>query len=288
MDSLTVKTSAKINLSLDVTGKRNDGYHFIESIFQSIGIFDIVTVTKTVGDITLTCDDDSVPCDIRNIAFKAALLFFEYTNIESGAKIHIEKHIPSQAGLGGGSSDGAAVLYALNRIFKTDMPIDLLGEIGGKISADTAFFIYGGTAYVRGIGEIISSVRYIPPIHLVVAKGKAGISTPEAYKAIDRLNNPPHPKTQKLLEAIDKGKFLKKCDLCENIFELITQTKDVFDLKKFMLDSGAKAAVMSGSGSSVFGIFENEAEARSCEENLRKYYYYAKYCTAIPNSIYEI
>lgn len=288
MESLTVKTSAKINLSLDVTGKRNDGYHLIESIFQSISIFDIVTVSRTDGDISITCNDDSVPCDIRNVAYKAALSFFEHSDIEAGANIHIEKHIPSQAGLGGGSSDGAAVLYALNRIFKTDMPINRLGEIGGKISADTAFFIYGGTAYVRGIGEIISSIRYIPPVHFVVAKGKAGISTPDAYKAIDSLNALPHPKTQKLLDAIDKGKFLKKCDLCENIFELVTQTKDVFDLKKFMLDSGAKASVMSGSGSSVFGIFENEADARSCEKNLRKYYYYAKYCTSIPNSIYEI
>lgn len=288
MNSIKVKTSAKINLTLDVTGKRNDGYHLIESIFQSIGIYDILTVSKADKDITITCDDDSVPCDIRNVAFKAALLFFEYTNIESGVKIHIEKHIPSQAGLGGGSSDGAAVLYALNRIFKTDMPIDQLGEIGGRISADTAFFIYGGTAYAEGIGERITSIRSIPPVHLVIAKGKAGISTPEAYKAIDRLIDPEHPKTEKLLEAIDKGKFIKKCGLCENIFELVTQTRDVFDLKKFMLDSGAKTAVMSGSGSSVFGIFEDEETARKCEENLQKYYYYSKYCTAVTSSILEI
>ncbi len=288
MDSLKVKTSAKINLSLDVVGKRKDGYHMIESIFQSIGIYDIVTVKKADKDITITCDDESVPCDIRNVAFKAALLFFEYTNIEGGAEIHIEKHIPSQAGLGGGSSDGAAVLYALNRIFETDMPINILGKIGGKISADTAFFIYGGTAFVRGIGEKIFVIRSIPPVHIVVAKGKAGISTPEAYKAIDTLDSPPHPETQKLLEAIDKGKFLKKCGLCENIFELVTQTRDVFDLKKFILDSGAETAIMSGSGSSVFGIFADEQSARKCEENLRKYYYYAQYCTAVTNSIYEI
>lgn len=288
MDNIKVKTSAKINLSLDVIGKRKDGYHLIESIFQSIGIYDIVTVSKAEKEITITCSDDKIPCDIRNIAFKAALLFLDYTGIESGINIHIEKKIPSQAGLGGGSSDGAAVLYALNSIFETNMPIYQLAELGGKISADTAFFIYGGTAYVRGIGEKISAIRSIPPVNLVIAKGKAGISTPEAYKSIDKLVNPEHPQTQKLLNAIDKGKFLKKCSYCENIFEQVTQTRDVFDLKKFMLDSGAEKAIMSGSGSSVFGIFEDEKTARMCEKNLQKYYYFAQYCTAVTRSIFEI
>ena len=288
MDSIKVKASAKINLTLDVTDKLPNGYHLIESIFQSIGIFDIVTVTKAAKDIKITCDDKSVPCDFRNIAYKAALLFFEHTGIEAGAEIHIEKHIPSQAGLGGGSSDGAAVLYALNRLYDTKMDITQLAEIGGRISADTAFFIYGGTAYVKGIGEKIFAIRSIPPVHMVIAKGREGISTPEAYAKIDGLVNPPHPKTKALAKAIDKGKFIKNCDLCENMFELVTQTKDVFDLKKRMLNYGAKTAVMSGSGSSVFGIFETEEEADICKEHLRKCNYYAEYCTAVTQGIYEV
>lgn len=288
MDSIKVKASAKINLTLDVTDKLPNGYHLIESIFQSIGIFDIVTVTKAAKDIKITCDDKSVPCDFRNIAYKAALLFFEHTGIEAGAEIHIEKHIPSQAGLGGGSSDGAAVLYALNRLYDTKMDITQLAEIGGRISADTAFFIYGGTAYVKGIGEKIFAIRSIPPVHMVIAKGREGISTPEAYAKIDGLVNPPHPKTKTLAKAIDKGKFIKNCDLCENMFELVTQTKDVFDLKKHMLNYGAKTAVMSGSGSSVFGIFETEEEADICKEHLRKCNYFAEYCTAVTQGIYEI
>lgn len=288
MDSIKVKASAKINLTLDVTGKRNDGYHFIESVFQSVGIFDILTVTKTEAGINISCDDPSVPCDIRNIAYKAALLFFEYTGINAGADIHIEKYIPSQAGLGGGSSDGAAVLYALNRIFDTKMAIPELAKLGVRISADTAFFIYGGTAYVSGIGDKISALRSIPPINLVIAKGKAGVSTPEAYAAIDGLFNARHPKTQELIKAIDNGKLLKKCNLCENIFEYVTLNRDVFDLKKYMLDFGAEAAVMSGSGSAVFGIFDDEKDAVKCAEQLKKYYYYAEQCTAVSQGIYEI
>lgn len=288
MDSIKVKASAKINLTLDVTGKRDDGYHFIESIFQSVGIFDILTVKKAAGDIRITCDDETVPCDMRNIAYKAALLFFEYTGIESGVEIHIEKHIPSQAGLGGGSSDGAGVLYALNRLYDTKMSISELAAIGGRISADTAFFIYGGTAYVSGIGENISAIRSIPPVDMVIAKGYSGISTPEAYKEIDSLVNPKHPDTKTLSEAIDKGKFLKKCGLCENMFELVTKNRDVFDLKKHMLDMGAECAVMSGSGSAVFGIFENEQDALKCEANLKKYYPFARYCKAVTQGIYEL
>ncbi len=288
IDSIKVKASAKINLTLDVTDKLPNGYHLIESIFQSIGIFDILTVKKASEDIKITCNDDTVPCDFRNIAYKAALLFFENTGIKAGVKIHIEKHIPSQAGLGGGSSDGAAVLYALNRLYDTKMDITQLAEIGGRISADTAFFIYGGTAYVRGIGEKIFAIRSIPPVHLVVAKGKEGISTPEAYARIDGLVNPHHPNTRELAKAIDKGKFMKSCELCENMFELVTETRDVFDLKKHMLNYGAKTSVMSGSGSAVFGIFETEEEALKCRDNLKKYYYYAEYCTAVTQGIYEV
>jgi len=288
MDSIKVKASAKINLTLDVTEKLRNGYHNIESIFQSIGIFDILTVEKAEKDITITCDDNTVPCDMRNIAYKAALLFFENTGIKAGCSIHIEKHIPSQAGLGGGSSDGAGVLYALNRLYDTKMDIAQLAAIGGRISADTVFFIYGGTAYVKGIGDKIFAIRSIPPVHLVIAKGREGISTPEAYQKIDSLVNPHHPETKALAKAIDKGVFLKNCELCENMFELVTETNDVFDIKKAMLDNGALNSVMSGSGSAVFGIFESEEQAKKCRNILKKKYEFAEYCTAVTQGIYEV
>ena len=288
MKSLQVKAAAKVNLSLDVIGRRRDGYHDIKSIFQSIGIFDIVTVQQTTKGIEITCTDREVPCDQRNIAYKAAKLFFEYTGIKSGVSIHINKNIPSQAGLGGGSSDGAAVIYCMNKIFDTRMPIPELADIGGRISADTAFFIYGGTAFVEGIGDIINPIRSIPPVDIVVAKGLSGVSTPEAYRKIDALKDPSHAKTGRLLKAIDEGKFLRKCSLCENIFELVTDNRDVEDLKKHFRENGAETALMSGSGSSVFGIFSDKKEAVKCCRTLQKYYYYAEYCTAVTQGIYEL
>lgn len=288
MNSITVKTSAKINLSLDVTGKRQDGYHNIKSVFQSIGIYDIVTVDQADKGINLTCTDLKIPCDSSNIACRAAQLFLDYAGINSGVRIHIEKHIPSQAGLGGGSSDGAAVLYAMNHIFDTKMPVSELAGIGGQISADTAFFIFGGTAFVEGIGDIINPVRSIPPIDIVVAKGSSGISTPEAYRKIDELTNPVHPKTGRLLKAIDEGKFIKKCKYCSNLFEQVTDNRDVFDLKKHFYEMGAETAIMSGSGSAVFGIFSNTKQALKCCRQLQEYFYYSDYCTATTRSIEEI
>lgn len=286
MESVTLKASAKINLSLDVTGKRNDGYHEIESIFQSVSIYDTITVTKLDRpEIIISCSNPEVPCDKSNIVYKAAELFFRETKITGGASVHIEKEIPLQAGLGGGSSDGAGVLYALNMLYDTGLYGKRLTELGGKVSADTAFFTVGGTAYVSGIGEEIQSIRYIPKVDMVIAKGASGISTPEAYRKIDSLASPVHPRTQKLLSAIDKGKFISKCELCENIFERVTELKDVTDLKKLMLQNGALSSVMSGSGSSVFGIFPDKESAERCAGILSEKYPFAKYCRAVPDSI---
>lgn len=285
MDSIKVKTSAKINLSLDVVGRKPDGYHLIESIFQSVNIYDIITVSKIENGIHLTCNEPEIPCDSRNIAYKAARLFLDKTGIKSGINIHIEKHIPSQAGLGGGSSDGAGVLYAMNTLFDTNIDICDLAKFGANISADTAFFIYGGTAFVQGIGEIINPIRLLPPIELVIAKGRSGISTPEAYKMIDELSEPNHIDTRKLLKAIDKGKFMYHCNCCGNIFEQVTSIIDVFDIKKRMLTNGAENAVMSGSGSAVFGIFKDSEAAAKCSEKLKNIYPFVVHCQTISQSI---
>lgn len=286
MDNVKLNVSAKINLSLDVTGKREDGYHNIESIFQSVGIYDTLTVSKLkTSGILISCDTPGVPCDKTNIVYKAAEVFFRHTGIKCGVGIHIEKRIPSQAGLGGGSSDGAGVLYALNMIFDTGLEGKKLTELGGKVSADTAFFTLGGTAYAEGIGDDIHSIRYIPKADLVIAKGSSGISTPEAYKKIDALSEPHHPETAKLVRAIEKGKFLSKCHLCENIFENVTDNADVTNIKKIMLQNGALNSVMSGSGSAVFGIFPDREKAVACAEKLSAVYPFAVYCRAVPESI---
>ena len=173
----------------------------------------------------------------------------------------------------------------MNELFETNIDIGELAEIGSKISADTAFFLYGGTAFVQGIGEIINPIRLLPPIDLVIAKGASGISTPEAYQMIDKLSEPYHINTHKLLKAIDKGKFMNCCDCCGNIFEQVTAINDVFDIKKRMLASGAENSVMSGSGSAVFGIFKDSETADKCAEKLKKIYPFAVHCKTIPQSI---
>ncbi len=286
MNTLTVKTSAKINLTLDVTGKYNNGYHSIESIFQSVGIYDIIKVTRLEKpEILISCSDLQVPCDKTNIVYRAACLFYEHTGADGGAAIDIEKHIPSQAGLGGGSSDGAAVLYALNKIYKTGLEGAELTKLGGMVSADTAFFTVGGTAYVCGIGDEIHSIRYIPKVDIVIAKGRSGISTPDAYKKIDMLRNPHHPDTKRLVKYIEAGKFLKHCDLCGNLFEDVTVLDDVEYIKQIMYSENALTAVMSGSGSSVFGIFPDKGSAVECVVRLKEKYPFAVYCRAEPDSI---
>ena len=286
MDSIKVQASAKVNLSLDVTGKRNDGYHNIESIFQSINIYDTITVSKISNPlIEISCNDPVIPCGKTNIVYKAAKLFFEKTGISHGISIYIEKKIPSQSGLGGGSSDGAAVLYALNILFGAELDGRELTTLGGKISADTAFFTVGGTAFASGIGDVIEPIRYIPNVDMVVSKGYSSISTPTAYQKIDMLTNPRHPKTDNLLKAIDKGKFMSNCDLCENIFESVTDLDDVNEIKRKMIRYGALTSLMSGSGSAVFGIFESSKEAIKCAELLNEDYPFCIHCKATANSI---
>ena len=212
-------------------------------------------------------------------------LFFEKTGISHGTSIYIEKKIPSQSGLGGGSSDGAAVLYALNILFGAELDGRELTTLGGKISADTAFFTVGGTAFASGIGDVIEPIRYIPNVDMVVSKGYSSISTPTAYQKIDMLTNPRHPKTDKLLKAIDKGKFMSNCGLCENIFESVTDLDDVNEIKRKMIRYGALTSLMSGSGSAVFGIFESSKEAIKCAELLNEDYPFCIHCKATANSI---
>lgn len=286
MDAISLKVSAKINLSLDVVGERTDGYHNIESIFQSVGLYDEIAVKRlSERKIILKCDEPGVPCDKTNTAFIAAELFFKKTGIIGGAEISVKKNIPSQAGLGGGSADGAGVLYALNKLFKAGLDGKKLTRLGAKVSADTAFFTVGGTAFVSGIGDVIHSIRYIPKTNIVIAKGSSGISTPEAYKKIDSLGTIQHSDTQKLLKYIDEGKFLKKCSLCRNVFEDTADLPDVTRIKQIMLSRDALTALMSGSGSAVFGIFPTAESAERCVGTLKRDYPFAVCCTTVPESI---
>ena len=281
---MKVKTSAKINLALDVTGKLPNGYHKIESVFQTIGLYDEISVEFTDSDIELTCEKpdipafaDDIPCDGRNIAYKAAKKFIDDNNLDTGCRICIKKGIPSQAGMGGGSTDAAAVLYCLAEMTG--------GEIIApeKLGADVPFFLTGGTAYVTGIGENVRKIADCPKKILVIAKGSEGVSTIEAYRKIDLLDNPAPVFVKKLVNAIENGDNIT--DYIGNIFEQAVNLAEVDDIKQKMLKFGAETACMTGSGSAVFGIFNDMESAEKCHIWLTEIAYFSRVCETVTESI---
>lgn len=275
---MKVKTAAKINLALDVTGKLPNGYHEIESVFQTVGLYDEITVQLT-GDkkISISCNTESIPCDERNIAYKAAKKFIEENNMEVGCKIHIQKNIPSQAGMGGGSSDAAAVLFCLNKI--TGKNIAKPEELG----ADVPFFLTGGTAYVTGIGEKITPINNYSGKILVIAQGTEGVSTAEAYAKIDKLENPAPLNVKGMVNAINNGESISP--YVDNIFESAINLAEVEDIKQQMLMAGAETACMTGSGSAVFGIFDDMQKAQKCSFDIMDASPYISYvCKTVSKS----
>ncbi len=284
MNSLSVNTSAKINLSLDVTGKLPDGYHTIESVFQTVGIYDTIHIELSGGNnISLECDSPEIPCNEKNIAYKAVMLFKEMSEIDFGCKIRIEKHIPSQAGLGGGSSDGACVFYILNKLLETDYKFSDMLPYAVKLGADVPFFLMGGTAYAERIGEKLTPINDCSGKIMLIAKGSAGISTPQAYRNIDMLENPVHPQTKKLLESIKSGnKNLYK--YYANIFEQAGIPEDVNIIKNTMMNNNALCSVMTGSGSAVFGQFEYIDYALKCRDILKNQGFYSEICCTVKDS----
>lgn len=281
---MRVKAAAKINLALDVTGKRSDGYHTIESVFQTVGIYDEVTVELTESGIALDCEvpeelvsAEPIPCDERNIAYKAAKLFFDENRMDCGCRIHIKKGIPSQAGMGGGSADAAAVLYCLTA---------LTGErvsAPERLGADVPFFLTGGTAYVEGIGEAITPIAGYPGRIMVIAKGAEGVSTAEAYRNIDSLTDTPHPDAGKLAETISNAPG-EAYRYFGNLFEAAVKLGDVDRLISEMTGSGALKANMTGSGSAVFGLFESSRQAEECASKLKAQGFFACVCETVPES----
>lgn len=286
---MKVLSAAKINLALDVTGRLDNGYHAIESIFQTVGLYDEVTVDLTDdGIISITCElpeffeqSDPIPCDERNIAYKAAKRFFEQNGMDCGCRIHITKGIPSQAGMGGGSTDAAAVLYCLGKLTGKSF------SAAEKLGADVPFFFTGGTAYVSGIGEKIEPAPDYSGRILVIAKGKEGVSTAEAYARIDALTNPVHPETDMLAEALRNSPDTAY-RYFGNLFEQAIQLEEVSDIEEIMSGNGALNAVMTGSGSAVFGLFDTQEKADSCAEKLREKGYFAQACKTVAESFVNL
>ena len=230
-------------------------------------------------EITLTCDVPAVPCSPKNIAWKAAQRYREATGLQSGVQIQILKRIPMEAGMGGGSTDGAAVLLALQELTGNALPQEKLLEIAVSLGADVPFFLYGGTAYGAGIGEKLEPLPLFSTDCLVIAKGTAGISTAQAYGAIDALQNPKHPPVQQLRKALEAGGTAAEiAPLCGNLFELAVELEEVQQIRSTMLEQGALCSVMTGSGAAVFGLFPNRESAESACAVLRKQVPFAEVC----------
>lgn len=275
MNNITVTALAKINLMLEVTGKRPDGYHELVTIMQSISLSDTVFVqTTTNGEINVDCKGVELNNTCDNIAYKAAKAFYEHTKIHCGGlSIAIDKQIPLQAGLGGGSADGAAVLTALNKIHGFVCSNEELCRIGTGIGADVPFCLVGGTKLCKGIGEEIS---YVPPLEscfIVIAKGASGISTKEAYRRIDSLTARGSADISLYDGSIGS---LKK--IGGNIFEEVTESRDISALKEMLLQHGAEYSAMSGSGSAVFGLFRDKQAPKKCCKALELNGFFADVC----------
>ncbi len=271
---ITVNAPAKINLSLDILGKRNDGYHLVKMLMQSVSLSDTVTVWDTgEEDISLSCNMDGLPDGEENIAFQAARAFFTHTKLKNpGIAIKIKKRIPLAAGLAGGSADAAAVLVALNQMMDAGLSKEDLCDIGEEIGADVPFSIMGGTMVASGIGTILTPVLDLPACYFVIAKPPIQVSTKKAYSLADERERWGGPHTDEAVEAVCGGCLKVIGQSLYNDFEEILSLKEVQHIKQVMKDCGALGACMSGSGPSVFGLFAEKGEAEDCADTLRDHY----------------
>ena len=248
---------------------------------QSVSLHDIVTVERVdTSAVSVSCTDAKIPCGSGNIAYKAAEAFFAAAGVENtGIHIHIVKNIPSEAGLGGGSADGAAVIFALDRLYNTNLGEEKLCEIGAKVGADVPFCIKGGTVLCEGIGEIMTALKPLPQCTIVIGKGSGGVSTKEAYAAIDRMGRVSACDFE--VSAFD-GDIAQIAKVCSNVFEYVSDIDEINDVRDIIAKSGALCAVMSGSGSAVYGIFTDNAAAKACGELLGAAGFYSNICQPMP------
>ncbi len=283
MDNLTVKAFAKINLSLDVLGTLPNGYHEVKMVMQTVSLYDLVELKKTSAGITLGCSLKFLPTGEDNLAYRAAAAFFEETGIAGGVDIFLKKHIPVGAGLAGGSSNAAAVLKGLNTLYNANLSTGKLCEIGTKLGADVPYCIIGGTRLAEGIGEKLSPLPKLPPCYIVLVKPSFSISTKWVYDNIDACPDIVHPPTDKLIEALHSSDLQGVCSNMGNVLEdvSIAHYPILSEVKSDLLDLGAIGSQMSGSGPTVFGIFDNEEKALQAKDVLWKKYRTAYICRGV-------
>ncbi len=268
---LYVKAPAKINLTLDVLYKRPDNYHEVQMVMTTVDLADRIGLeNRNDGLIKIFSADRFVPDDERNFAYQAAKLLKDTYGIKHGVSITIEKEIPIAAGLAGGSSDAAATLRGLNELWKLNLSLDTLAELGAKIGSDVSFCVYGGTALATGRGEKIQELSAPPACWVVLAKPKIGVSTAEIYGSL-KVDQITHPNTAGMLKAIEANNYELMCNSLGNVLESVTFNlyPEVVTLKEQMQRFGADAVLMSGSGPTVFGLVDTEARVSRIYNGLR-------------------
>lgn len=264
MNSIILKGRAKINLTLDVVGKRENGYHDLEMIMQTINLYDTIYIRKTkVPGIRLKANYSWLPTNEKNIAYRAAQLFFEESKIAGGIAIELTKRIPVAAGLAGGSTDAAATLVGLNRLYETHYSKEKLMEMGLKLGADVPFCIARGTMLAEGIGEELTPLTPMPCTYVVLVKPPISVSTAVVYKNLDVNRIKKHPETTTVIEALKEGNVQKIADHMSNVLEEVTipMHPEIGTIKTAFMEQGAMGTMMSGSGSTVFGLFETKEAA---------------------------
>lgn len=264
MDRCVRKAYAKINLGLDVVGRLENGYHEVRMIMQTVGICDVLTLEKRPAGITVSTDNGELPTDENNLIYKAAKQMFEMHGITEGVHIHLEKHIPIAAGMAGGSTDAAATFIGINELFELGDSEEDLRELGVKVGADVPYCIMGGTALAEGIGEVLTRLPAPPQAFLLVAKPEINVSTKFVYEHIDNEGVTHHPDIDGMIAALEKQDLQGIVSRLENVLEAVTVKAHsvVTKIKEAMKENGAMGSLMSGSGPTVFGIFDSEEKAK--------------------------
>ena len=273
MDRMELKALGKINLGLDVIGRRENGYHDVRMVMQTLYLYDqIIIEKKKESGIELQTNLFYLPVNENNLAYRAAKLLMDEFDIQEGVKIYLEKHIPVAAGMAGGSSNAAAVLYGINRMFHLGLSIKDLMERGVTLGADVPYCIMRGTVLAEGIGEILTPLPPLPKCYVLIAKPPISVSTKLVYEKLDSHEIEEHPDIDGILEGLD-GQDIRKIAACMgNVLEKVTveEYPVIEEIKNVMKAEGALNAMMSGSGPTVFGIFEDKNLARAAANQIKQ------------------
>lgn len=276
MRTLSEYAYAKINLTLDILGKREDGYHDLKSVMQTVSLHDVVEMDIGTGEPwRVECGREDIPCDERNLAWKAARLFCDsFQKDPGGLTIRIEKHIPSGAGMGGGSADAAAVLRILNRHYGNLVSMEVLAQLGATIGSDIPFCVVGGTVMCEGRGEIMRRLKNCPDFILVGCKPEFSVSTPVLFRKIDAVSIMYHPDNDAMERAIENGDITAIAKEIYNVFDPVVSDDhpEIGHIRGICDAHGALASQMTGSGSVVFAVMPDQASAESLREELKKTY----------------